>query len=178
MSQRKTAYVGHSWANIWVATSRHPQKSKPQQVRAVVLMLHLIGEHTPASVTYTRPQDVAWHIWHNLIICGQPLGNSNRALSVCVDSHSSYELRLSMCTFRYIHITNMHPCRYNQNVLAWTENFEIKHNRGDKGVCSNTASLHTPKLPPSVTFSPLLVTTVPQRALWRAPLYSPAHHHA
>lgn len=118
------------------------------------------------------------------------------ARPVCVDSHPSYELRFSMCTFKYSHITSMHPCRNNQNKLASTK-------YGDKvrgsGVCFSAvvvfkkinsvlfiyttiscrtgvfAHSHTPSF---FHLLPLLITTVPQRALWRVLLYSPAHHHA
>lgn len=148
-----------------------------------------------STLTYAHLHNVSWHIWRRLIICRQLLGifvfsHINWAHSVCVDSHSSYELRFSMCTFIYIHITNMQPCRNNQNILAWTENFKKKKKqyRGfrvfSKSVffffllsAAELISLHTPTLPPSFIFSPL-ITTVPQRALWRALLYSPAHHHA
>lgn len=37
------------------------------------------------------------------------------------------------------------------------------------------AHSHTPSF---FHLLPLLITTVPQRALWRVLLYSPAHHHA
>lgn len=84
-----------------------------------------------STLTYAHLHNVSWHIWRRLIICRQLLGifvfsHINWAHSVCVDSHSSYELRFSMCTFIYIHITNMQPCRNNQNILAWTENLKKK----------------------------------------------------
>lgn len=112
----------------------------------------------------------------------------NWAHPVCVDLHSSYELRFSLCAFRYIHITSMHPCRntslnkillplINEGFMALFQHpcccfFFYLHNHYTTGVSAHS---HTPSF---FHLAPLLIATVPQRALWRVPLYSPAHHHA
>lgn len=147
-----------------------------------------------STLTYTRPHNVSWHIWHmTLIICWHLLGvlfslvtHKLSALSLC---GFTYVIRTS--TFNvYIHI---HSHNKHATMQKWPKQISLnrklnqkkKNNKEDSGSktvfffllsATELISLHTPTLPPSFAFP--LITTVPQRALWRALLYSPAHHHA
>lgn len=120
--------LGHDWLVNSVCTCMPGIFVEDCVVSWLVRYMHTI------AVTSAHLHNLTWHIWHKLIICGQPLGSGgegrgfHRSVShiswarpVCVDSHPSYELRFSMCTFKYSHITSMHPCRNNQNKWASTK---------------------------------------------------------
>lgn len=147
-----------------------------------------------STLTYTRPHNVSWHIWHmTLIICWHLLGiffslvtHKLSALSLC---GFTYVIQTSIFNvYIHIHSHNKHATMQKwpkQISLNWklNKNKNSKEDSGSKTVfffllsATELISLHAPTLPPSFTFFPL-ITTVPQRALWRALLYSPAHHHA